>query len=122
MFDEDFCLQLERAISVALTKSADIDRRRCWCDGILLPDNKTDYSPGQILKTSEVVTKAWIDEGRTKGEQRGQFLYVMRLFFGDSSIARLRTGDRLEPCIPDAGADSWIALDRQGRTIDIQLM
>lgn len=67
MFDEKFCLQLEYAISGALPKSLNIDWRRCWCDGVLLPDNEEDYLPEQILKTKEVVTKAWIDEGRIKG-------------------------------------------------------
>jgi len=122
MFDEEFCGRLEYAISGALTKSTDIDWRRCWCDGILLPDNETDYTPEQILRTKEVVTKAWIDERRTKEEQRGQFLYDMKLNFGDNSLDKLKNGKRIEDCIPDNGADSWITLDRQSRTIDIQLM
>ena len=86
MFDEKFCLQLEYAISGALPKSHDIDWRRCWCDGVLLPDNEEDYLPEQILKTKEVVTNAWIDEGRIKGEERGQFLYDMRINFGDALL------------------------------------
>ena len=122
MFDEEFCGRLEYAISGALPKSIDIDWRRCWCDGILLPDNQTDYLPEEILKTREVVTKAWIDEGRTKGEQRGQFLYHMKLYFGEDSLDKLKNGDRLEESIPDTGADSWIVLDREHRTIEVQLM
>ena len=122
MFDEDFCGRLEYAISGALTKSKDVDWRRCWCDGVLLPDNETDYSPRQLLKTKEVVTKAWIDEGRTKEVQRGQFVYDMRLSFGDNSMNKIKTGDRLEDCIPDVGADSWIVLDRQSRTIEVKLI
>jgi hypothetical protein len=78
MFDEDFCGRLEYAISGALTKSKDIDWRRCWCDGVLLPENETDYSSRQILKTKEILTKAWIDEGRTKNEKNGQFLYDLK--------------------------------------------
>jgi hypothetical protein len=31
MFDQEFCLHLEYAISDATAKSADIDWRRCWC-------------------------------------------------------------------------------------------
>ncbi|PZR07811.1 MAG: hypothetical protein DI539_23240 [Flavobacterium psychrophilum] len=122
MFDEEFCGRLEYAISEALTKSADIDWRRCWCAGVLLPDNESDYSSKEILKTKNLVTKVWIDEGKTKEGQRGQFLYDMTLTFGKESLDKLMTGDRLESCIPDNGADSWINLDRKGRKIDVQLM
>jgi hypothetical protein len=122
MFDEEFCGRLEYAISGALTKSKDVDWRRCWCDGVLLPENETDYSSGQILRTKEVVTKAWIDEGRTKEAQRGQFLYDMRLSFGDNSLNKIKKGDRLEDCIPNISADSWIVLDQQNRTIEVQLI
>ena len=68
------------------------------------------------------MTKAWIDEGRIKGRSRGQFLYDMRVNFGDSSLNSLKMGERIDECIPDVGADSWIVLDRESRTIDIQLM
>jgi hypothetical protein len=121
MFDEKFLGQLEYAITDALTKSKDIDWRRCWCDGVLLPDNNADYSSGQISKTKEIELKAWIDEGRIKGEQRGQFLYDMRLGFGEKSIDKLKTGDRLEDCIPNEGADEWIVLDREHRIINAKL-
>jgi hypothetical protein len=87
MFDEEFCGRLEYAISASLSRSVDIDTRRCWCDGILLPDNERDYLPEQILRTREVVTKAWIDGG-----QRGQFLYDMRINFGDDSLDKLKAG------------------------------
>ena len=68
------------------------------------------------------MTKAWIDEGRIKGGERGQFLYEMRLNFGDESLDKLKSGVRIEECIPDSGADAWIILHRENRTIEIQLM
>lgn len=122
MVDRAFCDRLEYAISNALSASDEVDLRRCWCDGILLPDNETDYSSAQILKEKEMVLKAWIDEGRIKGEQRGQFLYDMRLSFGDNSLRSLKTGDRLEECIPDSKADLWIVLERENRTIEVTLI
>jgi len=122
MFDEEFCGRLEYAISGALIKSADIDWRRCWCDGVLLPDNESDYSSKHLFKTKTLVTKAWIDEGKTKEEQRGQFLYDLTVDFGNDSLAKLKTGDKLDSCVPDDGADSWISLDRQRRKIEVQLM
>lgn len=121
MFDENFCLALEFAISRALKESEEIDWRRCWCDGILLPDKKAEYSAEQITKTKEVLTSTWI-EGQVKGEHRGQFLYKMKLNFGDDSLQKLKLNNRLEECITDTGAESWIILDRENRTIEIQLM
>ncbi|MBI3218683.1 MAG: hypothetical protein HYZ44_04170 [Bacteroidetes bacterium] len=64
MFDEEFCLHLEYAISGAMSKSADIDWRRCWCDGVLLPEDEHSYSAEQLLETKELTTQAWIDEGK----------------------------------------------------------
>jgi hypothetical protein len=122
MLDQKFCGRLEYAISEALAKSTDIDWRRCWCDGVLLPDDEKDYSRAHILKTKEVVLKAWIDEGKAKKERRGQFLYDMKLHFGDESVDKLKTGVRLEECIPNNAADSWIVLDRENRMIEAHLM
>lgn len=122
MFDEAFCGHLEYAITDALTKAEDIDWRRCWCDGVLLPTTEIDYSQKQILKTKEVVAKAWIDEGKIKGTKRGQFLYDMKIQFGLKSLDNVKAGARLEECIPNTGADAWILLDRKNKTIVVQLM
>ena len=73
MIDEDFCGQLEHAISEALSKSEDIEWRRCWCDGILLLSNEPDFSLGHLLAEKNIITKAWIDEGRTKGNSGDSF-------------------------------------------------
>lgn len=121
MIDEDFCGQLEHAISEALSKSEDIELRRCWCDGILLLSNESAFSLGHLLAEKNIITKAWIDEGRTKGKQQGQFLYDMRLNLGKNTIDKLRCGERLEECIPNTAANVWIVLDRARRTIDVQL-
>jgi hypothetical protein len=121
MFDQAFCEYLEYAISGVLGKSADVDYRRCWCDGILLPEEAASISSHQILKAREVATKAWIDEGRIKNKDRGQFLYGMRIHFGDDSAKRLRNNERLEESVPDTDPDSWIFIDRENKLIEIQL-
>lgn len=121
MFNEDFCRRLEYAISGALTKSKDVNWRRCWCDGILHSETEARYSPEQILKTKVVVTKVWIDEGRKKKETGGQSLYELLLFFGNSSLRRIETGDRFDDCIPDAEAESWLVLDIENRTMEVKL-
>ena len=121
MFDKEFCVRLELAITMTLKQSSDIDRKRCWCNGIVLPDNDVLCSIEQMMKARHLIAKAWIDEGR--GENEGsQYLYDMKLNFGDRSFDSFKTGDRLDTCIPNSGVDSWIFLDRQTRTIDLQLL
>lgn len=57
-----------------------------------------------------------------KDEQHGQFLYDLRLSFGDDSLDKVKTGDRLDNCITDTGADSWIVLDKENGKIEVQLI
>jgi len=121
MFDQSFCDHLEYAISGVLGKSTNEDWRRCWCDGVLLPTQESDYLKEQILTKKEVMTKAWVDEGRVKNEERGQFLYDMTLYFGDKATDKVKNNQRLEDCVPTSDPDSWIFLDRQNRTIEVHL-
>ena len=120
MFDREFCVGLELAITVTLKQSADVDQRRCWCNGIVLPDNDALYSIEQVLKTRRLIAKAWIDEGRGEDESL-QYLYDMRLNFGDKSLDNLRTGDRLITSIPET-FESWITFDKENKMIDVQLI
>ena len=121
MFDKVFCIGLELAITSSFKQSTDIEQRRCWCNGVVLQEIDPLYSIEQVLKTRQLIAKAWIDEGR--GADEGlQYLYDMRLNFGDKSVDSLKTGDRLETCIPDSAVDSWISFDRQAKTIDLQLL
>ena len=48
-----------------LIKFLETNWRRCWCDGILFPDNEADYTV-EPLRTKQLVTKAWIAEGKIK--------------------------------------------------------
>ncbi len=119
LFDKIFCLSIELAITSTFKQSQDIDQRRCWCNGVVLPDN-TLYSTEQIMKTRQLIAKAWIDEGL--GDDEGlQYPYDLRLNFGDKSVHCLKTSDRLETCIPGSRLESRISLDRQSKTIDLQL-
>jgi len=123
MFDKVFSIGLEIAITKTFKQSAAVDQRRCWCNGIILPDNDTLYSVEQVLKTRQLIAKAWIDEGR--GEDEGsQYLYDVKLNFGDKSVDILRTGDsgdRLLTCIPDNVFDSWMTFEKENKTIDLRL-
>lgn len=122
MFDEEFCVHLEYTISRSTSKSADIDWRRCWCDGVLLPEDEYSYSAEQLLKNKELVTQAWIDEGKEGKKARGQFLYEMHILFGDKSLEKIRRRKRMEDCLPTEGADHWIYIDRANRFIQVRIL
>ena len=111
---------LELAITITLKQSADVDQRRCWCNSIVLPDKDALYLIEQILKTRQLIAKAWIDEGRGEDESL-QHLYDMRLNFGDKAIDNLKTGGRMIISIPET-LDSWITFDKENKTINVQLI
>jgi hypothetical protein len=121
MFDKIFCMRLELAIEISFRQSADKERRRCWCNGVILPDHDALYSIEQILKTRQLIGKAWIDEGLDEDEGL-QYLYDIRLNFSDKAAEDLRTGNRLDRSIPENEFDSRIILDKQNKTIDVQLI
>jgi hypothetical protein len=121
MFDQALCDHLEYAISGALGKSGELDSRRCWCDGVILPEDPAAYSKELIASDKLVVTKAWIDEGRIKNKVLGQFLYEMRLYFGNECLEKLHNNERLEHSVPTGDPDSWILFDWENKVIEIQL-
>ena len=99
MLDEEFLGALEYAISKALSRSLEKEKRRCWCDGIELPE---PAASGRGNK--EIITQAWIDNGN------GQELYQMRIHLGDSSG------------IPEPNNDEWIDLDIPNKSIYVRLL
>jgi hypothetical protein len=116
MLNQDFCEYLEFEISGAMRNSDDIEKRRCWCDGVLLPIDD-DLSFDVIKQTKKIVTHAWIDEG-----QKGQFSYEMVIHFGDKAISQYSQPDGLKNCVPDIKNDRWISLDKEKRIIQVHLM
>lgn len=122
MIDEEFCISLEYAMTSAFAGSAEPAWIQCFCDGIVCPGEKAGTWPGSVLQSKYLVTGAWIDEGRIKGEESSQFLYETKLYFGERSIENLKAGHRLESCIPEGAADSWIHLDRMRKILEIHLL
>src|SRR5262245_14825898 len=116
MLTQEFCDYLEYYLTATLAKSLDIDRRRCWCDGIFMHDEK-EYSSERVNKTKHILTRAWIDEGRIKGKQRGQFIYDLTIIFGDKALACYKDGGDLKECLPDQNIDDWVWLDREKRKV-----
>ncbi|MCB9055593.1 MAG: hypothetical protein H6549_06980 [Chitinophagales bacterium] len=118
MIDNHFCEILEYRISESLSNSENIEMRRCWCDGIEIPDIEDDLS---IVERNSILTQAWIDEGRIKGKSRGQFKYDIVIWLGEKSIKNYKNRLSIDECIPEGIDDSWISLNIKERKIEIQL-
>jgi hypothetical protein len=121
MITQGFCDYLEWHLTAPLEKSNDINLRRCWCDGVLMPDNKHDYSIETVMHTKKLITKAWIDEGRTKGRELGQRLYHLTIHFGTKSLKRYIQGQDFTDCIPSIEDEGWLMFDFENKEIEIQL-
>jgi hypothetical protein len=109
-------------LTTALSKSGDINYRRCWCDGVLMPGKEENYSPQTVKNTGQIITKAWIDEGRLKGKTMGQHLYTLVIHFGSVSLKRYMDGNDLKDCLPTVEKDDWIRLDVEQKQVEIQLL
>jgi hypothetical protein len=47
------------------------------------------------------LTHVWIDEGKIKGQQRGQFIYDLTIGFGDKALDNYKDELDLKDCLPD---------------------
>ena len=122
MLTQDFCDFLEYQISGALRQSTDNDRRRFWCDGVLMPEMSKDNSTEQVKATKRILTQAWIDEGRIKGQELGQTSYNLTIRLNDKSLERFVNGLDLTDCVPDQEDDTWISMDVKEKDLEIRLL
>lgn len=120
MLTQDFCNYLEYEISDALAHSEDKNTRRCWCDGVILPENEEEYSIKRVNDKRKVITAAWIEKN-AKGKD-SQFLCELTIYFGRKSISNYVKGKDLKEWVPNTEADDWIYLDIENRIIEIQLL
>lgn len=122
MLTQDFCDHLEYQISKALARSIHKDKRRFWCDGVLLPPSEQNNAVTHKSNIAEIATKAWIDEGKIKGQVLGQFLYDLKLKLGTEAIIKYNNGGNLKDCIPGYENDKWILLDTIKKRVEVELL
>ncbi len=118
MIDYEFCEVLEYRISESLSNSENIEMRRCWCDGVFVPEMQDVFS---ITRLNNIKTKAWIDEGKIKGEERGQFEYELIIKLGEKSVHNFKKDLSLNECISKSKTDDWILIDIKQKIVEIQL-
>jgi hypothetical protein len=115
MLTQDFFDFLEYHITKTLAKSENINKRRCWCDGIFVPENEAEYSIAIVKRTKQIVTKAWIDEGKIKNDTLGQFKYDLIIQFGEQSLQNYENETGLQKCVPSEHNDAWILLTKKAK-------
>ena len=118
MIDNEFCEILEYRISESLSNSENIEMTRCWCDGVYVPEMQGVSS---ITRLNNIKTEARIDEGKVKGEERGQFKYVLIIKLGEKSVHNFKNELSLNECIPKNKTDDWIIIDIKQKIVEIQL-
>jgi hypothetical protein len=93
MLAQPFLSHLESSLSDALLNNTDPALRRHWCDGILLTEWVEDYLPEYVRNSHQIVLRAWIDEGRTKGHSARQQIYHLIIQLGPQAFHHYMAGE-----------------------------
>lgn len=125
---QDFFDYLEYSISRTLANSADSNKRRYWCDGIMLPEIGDCYALQQndsATKQNErfwIAARAWIDTGNSKNKLANQGICELKVVLGKQALAAYQAGQDLKRCIPSEQKDDWIKLDISAGVITVFLL
>ncbi len=125
---QDFFDVLEFSISRTLARSADSNKRRCWCDGIMLPEIGEEYvmqqtaSANKLRRKVWIEARAWVEEGKTKSHNAEQKIYQLVIFLGERSQKCYSDFQSLLNCIPSENQDSWIGVDMLNKVITVTLL
>jgi hypothetical protein len=124
---QDFFDYLEYSISRALANSSDDDKRRCWCDGIMLPEIGNDYvlqQVGSVAKGNElafIAARAWIVESK-RGAPVSHYVYEMQVILGKQALTAYLVGEDLRYYVPSEDEANWIGLDTRSCSITVALL
>jgi hypothetical protein len=104
MLNQEFCENLEFALTKAFSTSSNPSLEGFWCDGILLSTNETDYSQKRINDTQKVCMFAFIGKD-------GQEKYELTLHFWEKSLSKYANNLDISSCIPTLNDSDWITID-----------
>lgn len=110
-FNEDFCGYLEYQLGAVFEQSDDEDIKSLWCDGIAMPPFE-QLDRKHVNDTRRIITRTWI--GKT-----GQDEYAMTIKLGKYSLRRYAKMRSMIDCIPSPDADTWVVIDIENRTIEL---
>ncbi len=114
MLNKNFCEFLEYEITKALSGSEDVRLKGYWCDGVLLPNSKSEYSKNVVNDKRQIVMTAFV--GKT-----GQDKYELTLRFGRKALSSYEKDANLEECVPKTKNNNWLNVDPERKKILLQL-
>lgn len=101
LLPEDFCYQLEHALTNALKHADNEDTKGYWCDGV---------SPNGVSMEDTIVSKAWIGKD-------GQDEYILTIHLEQQN----RNLMSLAQHIPEYDTKDWWKIDRLKLSVDVYL-
>lgn len=115
-FNEEFCTHLEYRICDELEKSADLELKGFWCDGVSwFPTNENQLSKKYVNDNRKIGTKAWIGKD-------GQTEFKTTIHFGPKALSKYAKNLDLIKTIPELESKAeWIEIDNENKTIEIKL-
>lgn len=105
---------MEYRLCAVFEKFEDPEISSFWCDGVLVPVPEELY-PKKINDTRRLETTAWIGKD-------GQTKFTMTVRFGKYALRRYAKGTDLTDTLPDENETSWVTLDLDRKTIEVQLL
>lgn len=80
--DKGFCEELEYKICEAFRQLDNENTKGFWCDGIILPESKINYTSKFINDNRKLKLKAFVGKN-------GQDEYELTLLFGSKSLRKV---------------------------------
>lgn len=114
MLDQNFCSFLEYEISKILANTGNLMLKGFWCDGVLLPESKKEYSQKFVNNNKKVIMTAFI--GKT-----GQEKYKLILKFGNQALSKYAKDLDISDCMPIVKDSNCFAIDTIKQELTIQL-
>ena len=78
--------------------------------------------PVHVSKSRQIIARAWIDEGSTKGQNATQRVYQLVINLGPKSFGAYMQGRKLKRFIPAADSDKWVSIFPAEQIIEVQLL
>ncbi|GAB3296864.1 hypothetical protein GCM10027348_19600 [Hymenobacter tenuis] len=93
---------------------------RFTCDGVLGPEWQSDYLPEHVAHSKQIIMRAWIDEGYSKGNQSRQTLYTLVLHLGASSLQVYLQERELTGILVRGLNPEWVRIDPSSKLVEVR--
>ena len=106
MLDNEFCEFLELEISKGFTNSTNDRVKHFWCDGVMLPTFKNEYSKKFVNDNRQIIMTAFIGLS-------GQDKYELTLKFGNKSLSKYARDLDISECVANPDNSNWFDIDNE---------